>query len=74
MEAPLALLRTFLFPGGEDNARRVGAIRTTQRGEMRSAPGARWMSFTADEVIDASRSSFRWDARFGAFNGSLLPR
>ncbi len=59
----LARLRAFLFPGGEEQARRIRAIRTTERGEMRMSPGARPIPFTAEEQIDATRSGFRWDAR-----------
>jgi hypothetical protein len=62
---PLALVRAFCFPGGEDAARRVRAVRLTERGEIRSAPGARWMAFTAEEEIEAARTRFRWEARFG---------
>ncbi len=61
----LALLRGFLLPGGEDAARQVRAIRTRQRGEMRMSPDSRWIPFTAREEIQARRSAFRWDARYG---------
>lgn len=60
----LARLRAFCFPAGEDSGRRVLAIRTTERGEMRASPSARWVPFTAEQVIDARRSSFRWEARY----------
>ena len=60
----LARLRAFCFPGGEDSARSVLAVRTTERGEIRASPSARWISFTAEQVIDARRSSFRWQARY----------
>ena len=62
-ESGLARLRSFCFPGGEEVARWIRAIRTTQRGEIRMSPEARWIPFTADEFIDATRSSFRWEAR-----------
>jgi hypothetical protein len=62
-ESSLVRLRSFCFPGGEEAARRIRAIRTTQRGEIRMSPEARWIPFTADEFIDATRSSFRWEAR-----------
>jgi len=62
----LTSLKTFCFPGGEDAARRVRGVKTTQRGEMCSAPGAQWTSFTADERIDATQSSFCWEARYGS--------
>jgi len=62
-ETLLARLRTFCLPGGEDAARRVRAVRTTEIGEMRMSPAARWIPFTAEETIDATRSSFRWEAR-----------
>jgi uncharacterized protein DUF6920 len=62
--ALLARLRAFCFPGGEDAARLVRAVRTRQQGEFRMSPGARWTPFTAEEVIDAGRSAFCWDARF----------
>jgi len=62
-ETLLSRLRHYCFPGGEDAARAIRGMRTTQRGEMRGSPGAKWMTFTAEETIDATRSRFRWDAR-----------
>ena len=64
-QALLARLRTFCFPRDEDAARRIHFIKTTQRGELRTALGARWMPFTAEEVYDTRRSCFRWNARLG---------
>jgi len=64
-QALLAQLHTFCFPGSEDAAHRIHSIKTTQRGELRTAPGARWMPFTAEEVYDTRRSCFRWNARLG---------
>ncbi len=66
------VVREFLFPGGEDVARRVKAIRLTERGEMKMAPNARPIAFTAEQTIDAGSSRFRWEARYrgglGFFN------
>lgn len=59
----LSRLRSFCFPGGEESARRIRVVRTTQQGEMRMSPHARWIPFTAEEFIDATRSRFRWEAR-----------
>ena len=59
----LARLRAFCFPGGEEAARRVRGVRTAERGEMRMSPEARWIPFTAEQFVDATRSNFRWDAR-----------
>jgi hypothetical protein len=59
----LARLRAFCFPGGEDAARRIRAVRTAEKGEMRMSPEARWIPFTAEQFLDTTRSSFRWDAR-----------
>lgn len=61
----LARLRQFCFPGGIEAARGIRAVRVRERGELRSAPNARWMPFTAEMEIQAARSGFRWDARFG---------
>jgi hypothetical protein len=61
----LASLKSFFFPAGQDAARRVRGVKTTQHGEMCSAPGARWMPYTAVERIDATQSSFCWEARVG---------
>lgn len=69
--ALLARLRAYCFPGGEEAARQVRTIKTTQRGEIRASASARWTPFTADEVIEAGRSSFRWEARIGA--GMISP-
>jgi hypothetical protein len=60
------LLRAFCLPGGEAAARLIRGVRTTQQGQFRMAPGARWASFTAKEFIDSGRSAFRWEARIGA--------
>jgi len=62
----LARLRSFLIPGGEAAVRGVRGIRASQRGEIRSSPVARWVPFTAEETIEATRSGFRWQARMGA--------
>lgn len=59
----VARLISFLFPAGEDAARRIRAIRNTQTGEMRTGPRAPWVPFTSEETIDATRTRFRWDAR-----------
>ena len=56
-------LHTLCFPSGLEEARRIRAIRTTQRGEMRMSPESRWIPFSAEEFVDATRSSFRWQAR-----------
>jgi hypothetical protein len=60
--AVLGRLRRFLLPGGTEAARGVRAVRLTERGEICSAPGARWLPFTAEEEMDATRSRFRWEA------------
>ena len=61
--ALLGRMRAFCFPGGEDAARRIRAIRTTEKGEMRMSPEAPWVPFTAEQFTDSTGSSFRWDAR-----------
>jgi hypothetical protein len=66
MSSLVARLTSYLFPGGEESARRVRAITTVQRGEIRSGPEARWIPFTAEEVVDATRTMFRWEARVGS--------
>ena len=63
---PAARLRGFLFPAGEERARTVRAIRLTERGEMCMTPGAKWLAFTAEETMEAGRTSFRWEARIGS--------
>lgn len=59
----LARLRAFCFPGGENVARGIRAVRTAEKGEIRMSPQARWIPFTAEQFTDATRSRFRWDAR-----------
>lgn len=59
----LGRLRSFCFPGGEDAARRVQAVRSAEKGEIRMSPEARWIPFTAEQFSDATRSSFPWEAR-----------
>jgi uncharacterized protein DUF6544 len=70
--ALLVRLCGFCFPGGEGPARLVRAIRTTQRGEIRASPSARWIPFTAEEVIETKRSSFRWEARYRGGSMGLI--
>lgn len=55
-------LKSFSLPGGEEATRSVRRVRLTEEGEMRSAPGACWIPFTAEEVIDVRRSGFVWEA------------
>ena len=64
-----ARLHRYCFPGGEEAVHGVRGIETRQRGEIRMGPNARWSSFTAEEFVDATCSSFRWVARIG---GNLL--
>lgn len=68
MHDPVTRLRSFLLPGGEDAARRILAVRFREHGEMRSAPQAKWTSFTAETVLRADRSEFCWDARFSGMS------
>src|SRR5690242_6965324 len=61
----ISRIRAYCFPHGEFAARGVRGIKTIQRGEIRSGPSARWVSFRAEEYVEATRSSFCWDARMG---------
>jgi hypothetical protein len=63
-ETPVLRLRRFLLPGGEEAAQGVRSVTLKEEGEMRSAPEARWVPFTAEERIDARQSAFAWEARF----------
>jgi len=62
----LERLKSYCFPGGEDAVRSVLGIKTTQRGEIRSGPAAKWVPFTAEEFVDAAHTGFRWEARMGS--------
>ncbi len=70
--ALLAKLRAFCFPGGEDAARIVRAIRTEQQGEMRQSPSSRWIPFTAKETVETGRSWFHWQARYRGGSKGLV--
>jgi hypothetical protein len=61
----LERLKAYCFPAGEDAARGVRGIKTTQRGEFRMSSGARWTAFTAEEFVDATSTAFCWEARIG---------
>jgi hypothetical protein len=61
--ALLERLTRFCFPGGEDAARSIRGVELAEAGQMRMAPKAPWIPFVAQEAIDATRSSFRWEAR-----------
>jgi hypothetical protein len=71
---PVDRLRAFALPGGETALRGVRGVKLILRGEIRSAPTARWMPFTAEQTIEATRSAFRWDARLrtGPFHALAL--
>lgn len=70
-ESLLARFRQFCFPDGEGAARAMTGVRVTEQGEMRMSPEARWIPFTAEQTIEARRSSFRWEARLSS--GRLTP-
>lgn len=59
-------LKAYCFPAGESAAGLVRGIKTTQQGEIRMSPGARWITFTAEEFVDATSSAFCWEARIGS--------
>ena len=61
--ALLERLRAFGLPAGAELARTLHGVKLTWRGELRSTPRTRWIPFTAEETIDATRSGYRWDAR-----------
>jgi len=58
-------IKGFSLPAGELGVRGVRGIKTTQRGEFRSGPNARWVGFTAEEYVDATKSGFCWNAQMG---------
>jgi hypothetical protein len=58
----LKRLKSFLLPGGEDAARSIDRIRLIENGEIRSGPQARWTTFTAEEIMDSTKSAFAWEA------------
>jgi hypothetical protein len=58
-------IKGFSLPAGELAVRGVRGTRTTQRGEFRSSPNARWVPFTAEEYVDATKSGFCWTAQMG---------
>lgn len=70
-ESLLARLREYCLPGGEDAARQIRAVKIIEKGEMRTSPQARWMPFTAEETIDATRSDFCWTAHLSV--AKVLP-
>jgi hypothetical protein len=59
----LARACAFCFPAGDSAAHKIRTVHTTQRGEMRASPQARWIPFTAEEVTATTHSSFCWTAR-----------
>ena len=67
----LARLRQFCLAGSEEAARSANGVRIAEQGEMRMSPEARWIPFTAEQTIEARRSSFRWEARLRS--GRLTP-
>jgi hypothetical protein len=63
VEDLLAKVRDFAMPhGGVENR----GVAIAQEGEMRLAPGRKWMRFKALQVFDSSGIAFRWNARFTA--------
>ena len=61
----LERLKAYLFPAGDAAARAVPGIRTIQCGDLRSSAKSAWKPFTAEEIVDATRSMFVWDAIMG---------
>ena len=62
----LERLKAYLFPAGDAAARAVPGIRTIQCGDLRSSPKSAWKPFTAEEIVDATRSMFVWEATMGS--------
>ncbi|HZP48997.1 MAG TPA: DUF6544 family protein [Vicinamibacterales bacterium] len=62
----LERLKTYLFPDGETAARAIPGIRTIQSGDIRSSEKSAWKSFSAEEIVDATRTTFWWDAKIGS--------
>jgi hypothetical protein len=62
-ETLLSRSREFSIPGGNDVARLTRAVPTPEKGQMRMSPEARWIPFTAEQVIDSTCSSFHWKAK-----------
>jgi hypothetical protein len=63
IQAALSRLRRFCFPDGEKRARSIRTLKTTETGQIRMSPEARWIPFTAEQIIDSTQSDFRWEAR-----------
>jgi hypothetical protein len=61
----VAALNAYLFPKGESAAHGISGIQAVQRGEIRSSPDARWNPFVASESVDATKTSFCWEAHLG---------
>ena len=63
VEDLLAKVRDFAMPqGGAENR----GMAITQEGEMRLAPGRKWMPFKATQIFEPGGIAFRWNARFTA--------
>ncbi len=62
----LTRLWRYCLPDGEDAARAIRGVRTTERGEIRSSASSPWLAFRAEEEIDATRSRFSWVAKMGS--------
>ncbi len=61
----LERIKAYSFPDGALAAHGVRAIKTIQRGEIRSSADARWVSFAAGEYVNATGTGFCWDAKLG---------
>jgi len=64
-------LKRFLLPGGMEVAKNIIRMRTAEKGEMRAAPEARLVPFTAVQTIEARCSGFVWEAKL--LSSRLLP-
>ena len=70
-ETLLAKLRHYCLPAGDEAIRHIRAVQIKEVGEMRSTPQARWIPFTAEQTIDTTESSYRWNAHLHA--GKIVP-
>ncbi|HRY33757.1 MAG TPA: hypothetical protein P5531_12395 [Bacteroidales bacterium] len=55
-------VRTWLDWAGLDTGRQIRSVRLEQKGEMRTSPGGRWMSFQARQLINPVKPAFVWQA------------
>lgn len=66
------IVQKWMENSGIEGTPKMVSVRLKQKGEMKTKPDGRWMSFTAKQYFDVETPAFVWTARVNSFPGIHL--